>query len=248
MDPLMISAASGMKARMESLEMLANNVANSATAGFKADREFYNLYVSQEALAGSAGGLNPDPATLPVIEKHWTDFGQGTLMPTGNPLDVAIAGKGFFVVDTQSGPVYTRNGNFRLSADGRIVTQDGQAVRFLKPDGKPATIDPAAPIEVDTKGEVHQNGQVVGGLVMIDAEGSRLEKMGSAYFKLNDPNPKLATGAEVHQRSLESANVPVGEAAVRLVSVMRQFEMLQKAISIGGEMDRAGDEVAKVGS
>src|SRR5690242_16681290 len=73
MDPLLISAASGMKARIESLDMLANNLANSGTAGFKADREFYNLYQQ----------------SLPMVEKQWTDFSQGTLVPTGNPLDLS---------------------------------------------------------------------------------------------------------------------------------------------------------------
>ena len=248
MDQLLISAASGMKARMESLDMLANNVANSATAGFKSDREFYNLYVSQEALDGSADGQRPDPATLPVIEKHWTDFGQGALLPTGNQLDLAIAGKGFFVVDGPNGPLYTRNGNFRLSKQGRIITQDEQPVRVLRPDGKPAVLDPTAAVDVDAKGEIHQNGETVGTLAMVDAEGSRLAKLGSTYFKLDDPNPQPATGGEVHQGSLESANVPVGEAAVRLVTVMRQFETLQKALSIGNDMNRASDDVAKVGS
>jgi flagellar basal-body rod protein FlgF len=68
MDPLLISAASGMKARMESLDMLANNIANSATAGFKSDREFYGLYEQQ----------------LPVVDTQWTDSSQGTLTPTGS--------------------------------------------------------------------------------------------------------------------------------------------------------------------
>jgi flagellar basal-body rod protein FlgF len=250
MDPLLISAASGMKSRMESLEMLANNVANSGTTGFKSDREFYNLYVSQDALDGSADGLRPDPSTLPVIERHWTDFGQGPLLPTGNSLDLAISGKGFFVVDGTNGPVYTRNGNFRLSAAGQVITQDGQPVRIMRPDGKPAVLDPTATIDVDTKGEVHQNGQVAGKLAMVEFDdSSKLAKLGSTYFKLDGVTPKLAAAAEVHQGSIESSNVPTGEAAVKLVSVMRQFEMMQRALSLGNDMNRLSvDEVAKVGS
>jgi flagellar basal-body rod protein FlgF len=239
-----------MKSRMESLEMLANNVANSGTAGFKSDREFYNLYVSQDALDGSAEANRPDPSTLPVIERHWTDFGQGTLLPTGNALDLAISGKGFFVVDAAKGPIYTRNGNFRLSPSGQVITQDGQPVRVVRPDGKPAVLDRVATIDVDGKGEIHQNGQVVGKLAMVDFDDSSgLSKLGSTYFKMDGLNPKLASEAEVHQGSLESANVPVGESAVKLVGVMRQFEMLQRAMSIGGDMNRLSvEEVAKVGS
>ena len=247
MDPLLTSAASGMKARMESLDLLANNVANSGTAGFKSDREFYDLYVSQEAVAAS-DGFRPDPTTLPVIERHWTDFGQGTLLSTGNALDLAIAGKGFFVVDGPNGPLYTRNGNFRLSASGQVVTQEGQLVHVVRPDGKPAVLNPTVPVDVDQKGLIRQSGQDVGQLAMVEFDdNSRLAKLGSTYFSVDNPNPKLASAAEVHQGTLESANVPVGESAIRLVNVMRQFEMLQKAVSIGSDMDRLSiQEVAKV--
>ncbi len=247
MDPLMISAASGMKSRMETLDILANNVANTGTAGFKSDREFYNLYTSQEA-ADAQNGFRPDPSTLPVVERHWTDFGQGTFLKTGNSLDLAISGKGFFVVESSGGPLYTRNGNFRLASDGQIVTTDGKVVRATRPDGKPVKLDPQVPIDIDATGEILQNGQVQGKLSLVTfGDESRLAKLGSTYFKFDGPNPQVATAAEVHQGSLESANVPVAEAAVRLVGVMRQFEMLQRAISLGSDMNRrAVEEVARV--
>ena len=83
------TAASGLRARMESLDLLANNMANASTGGYKADREFYSLYVAPEA-------QDPDsPPTMPVIEKPWTDLSQGLLAPTGNPLDVALEEKVF---------------------------------------------------------------------------------------------------------------------------------------------------------
>jgi flagellar basal-body rod protein FlgF len=243
----MISAASGLKSRMESLDMLANNVSNSGTAGFKSDREFYNLYVSQDALDGS-DEWRPDPTTSPIVEKHWTDFGQGTLLSTGNPLDLAVAGKGFFVVDSDKGALYTRNGNFRMSPAGRIVTQDGLNVRVVRPDGQPATFDPQVPVTVDQAGQVYQNGQVTGSLVMAEMDdNSKLLKQGQTYFRLEGANPRLTASGEVHQGTLEASNVPVSEAAVRLVNVMRQFEMLQRAASIGGEMNRQSvEQVAKV--
>src|SRR5205814_8949822 len=89
MDSISISAASGMRARMESLELLANNLANVETGGYKADREFYSLYTSLDATADPRTG---EAATLPVIEKHWTDFAQGDFHSTGNQLDFAIDG------------------------------------------------------------------------------------------------------------------------------------------------------------
>lgn len=234
----MISAASGLKARMESLEMLANNVANSGTAGFKSDREFYNLYTSEQAT----------DSTLPLIEKHWTDHGQGTLVQTGNSLDLAISGKGFFVVDGPGGAAYTRNGNFRMSSSGQLLTSDGQLVRILKPDGKPLQLDPMAAVDIDQQGNVSQHGSVQGRLALVQFnDESQLQKLGSTYFKFDGGTPAPATAAEVHQGSLEQANVPVGEAAVRLVSVMRQFEMLQRAMTLGADMNRrAVEEVAKV--
>src|SRR5580704_6915387 len=119
MDPITISAASGLRTRMDSLDMLANNLANGSAGGYKADREFYSLYVAPEA-AGSV----PDADTLPVIERPWTDFSQGELRPTGNPLDVALTGKGFFTVAGPSGPLYTRNGAFRVLPAGQMVGAD----------------------------------------------------------------------------------------------------------------------------
>src|SRR5215475_712508 len=119
MDSLLISAASGMKSRMDSLDMLANNIANTGTAGFKADREFNSLYEQE----------------LPVVERHWTDFSQGTLLPTGNPLNVALSGKGLFALNSPSGTVFTRNGDFRISKTNQIETSDGYTVRNVLDKG-----------------------------------------------------------------------------------------------------------------
>ena len=248
MDQLMISAASGMRARMESLEMLANNLANAATAGYKADREFYSLYVAPEAASAGLDGFSPMPSTLPVIERHWTDFKQGTLTPTGNPLDFALSGQGFFVVDGPNGPLYTRNGSFQLSKAGVLTTGDGYAVRSIS--GTPIMASSSAPLEVSPDGVVRQSGQVLGQLAVVtfDQHGS-VEKFGKNYFRVLAPegSAKSATGTEVHQGKLEASNVGAPESAVRLISLMRQFEMLQKAILLSGEMGRrAVEEVARV--
>src|SRR5579863_8008314 len=123
MDSMTATAASGLRARMESLDLLANNIANASTGGYKADREFYSLYTAPEALDG-------DPlATMPVIERPWIDLSQGVIHATGNTLDVALSGKGFLAVQSPAGTLYTRNGSLRLAADGRLVTGDGYPVR-----------------------------------------------------------------------------------------------------------------------
>src|SRR5277367_5566571 len=149
MDPLISAAASGMRARIESLDMLANNIANTSAPGFKADREFYGLYTSEEA-ADSPPGTTP--ASLPVIERQWTDFAQGSLTPTSNPLDLALSGKGFFVATSPTGPVYTRDGNLRLSPEGQLQTLDGFAIQDQ--NGKPILVDSSKTVEIGSDGTV----------------------------------------------------------------------------------------------
>jgi flagellar basal body rod protein FlgG len=227
---------------MESLDLLANNVANAGTGGYKADREFYSLYVAPEA-------SDSDPlATMPVIERPWIDQSQGTLHSTGSPLDFALSGSGFFAVNGPTGPLYTRNGNFQLSADGKLVTADGYTVRDQQ--GASLTVSATLPVEVSADGTVTQDGNVIGRLEVADFTSTAgLTKHGNNYFRMTDhaQKPSAPAGTTVQQGQLEASNTGTAEAAVRLVSVMRQFEMLQRAVSLGSEMNRhAIEEVAKV--
>jgi flagellar basal body rod protein FlgG len=243
MDPLTSAAASGIRARLESLDMLANNIANASSPGFKADREFYGLYLSAEA-ADSPAGTNP--AILPVIERQWTDFAQGSLTPTGNPLDLALNGPGFFVAQSANGPVFTRDGNFRLSLQGEIVTQDGDKIQGQ--DGKPILLDSTRPVEIGSDGTVRQDRQDVAQIALVNfPDPAVLAKRGNNYFRSDLSAPPVATQAEILQGRLEAANYQPAESVVRLVNILRQFETLQKALAIGGEMNRrAVDDVAKV--
>src|SRR5438270_8247327 len=102
MDPLTIAAASGIRSRMQSMDLLANNIANAGTSGYKSDREFYSLYLSAESTP-EEGALD---STQPVIQKQWTDFTPGELQVTGSPLNIAVTGKGFFAVNGPNGPLY----------------------------------------------------------------------------------------------------------------------------------------------
>ena len=214
--------------------MLANNIANSETVGFKADREFYNLYQQQ----------------LPYIEDHWTDFAQGSLIPTGNPLNAALSGKGFFVVQGPSGPMYTRNGNFQILKNHQLATAEGYQVRDVRREGQPVTVDPAQAISIDKTGVVTQGGQIVGQMEIarMPTAAETVRKLGHSYFAMLERGaPAPAGETEVLQGQLEQSNVTVSDAAVRLVSVMRQFEMLQKAMNIGAQMNKeAIQEVARV--
>lgn len=245
MDALTIAAASGLKARMESLDMLANNLANAATAGFKGDREFYSLYVSGAAAGGPAGG----PAMMPVIERSWTDFSQGMIYATGNPLDLAISGRGLFSVDSPAGRLYTRNGSFRLSPAGVLTTAEGYPVRMV--GGGTLQVTGPGAVEIAGDGTVRQNGATLGQIEVVEfADVSALSKRAAGYFTAPaGTQPQPATEFALHQGKLEGSNVSSAEGAVRLVSVIRQFEMLQRAVSLGAEMNRrAVEEVARVGA
>lgn len=235
MDPLLISAASGMKARMESLDMLANNIANSGTVGFKTDQEFYSLYEKQ----------------LPVIQQQWIDLSQGMLTPTGNALDLALSGQGFFSLNTPKGVIYTRGGSFQVSKSNELQTAEGYTLRNKLNNGLPITVDPAQAVDITKDGTVQQNGQTVGQIEIggVEDAARTLEKRGGTYF-ISAPQsfkPELNPDTEIHQGVLEQSNVPVADSAVRLVSIMRQFEMLQKAMTVGVDMDKqAVEQVAKV--
>jgi flagellar basal-body rod protein FlgF len=244
MDSITALAASGMRSRMESLELLANNIANASTGGYKADREFYSLYMSSEAAdAGST-------STMPVVQTQWTDYSQGELRVTDNPLDVALTGKGFLAVNGPTGALYTRNGSLRLASDGKLITSDGNAVRGV--GGQTLTLDSGRPVEIASDGTVSQDGTLIGQLEIADFNNTAgLSKQGSNYFRITDSSlrPVAASGTLVHQGKLEGSNTGSAEGAVRLVSVMRQFEMLQKAAGIAGDMNRkAVEEVARVGA
>lgn len=236
-------AASGMRSRMESLDLLANNVANASTGGYKADREFYSLYTADEAGSDS-------PTTMPLVQKPWIDLSQGPIANTGNSLDVALSGQGFFSIAGPNGTLYTRNGGFHVAADGRLVTAEGYAVRSVS--GTPLTAQSSLPLDISRDGTVVQDGQAIGQLDVADfTSAAGLTKQGGNYFRVVDPavKPTTPAGTTVEQGKLEASNTGTAESAVRLVSIMRQFEMLQKAVTIGNDMSKqAIEQVAKVGS
>jgi len=220
-------AASGLRSRTESLDLLANNVANASTGGYKADREFYSLYTSSEAADSGQS------ASMPVVERPWIDLAQGAMQSTGNTLDLALSGKGFFTVQSPGGPLYTRNGYPLSGTDGAVLR--------LQTTGK---------IDISRDGTVSQDGQTVGQLQVVDFPGAAgLAKQGNNYFRSSNTTPPAAAdqATTVEQGKLEASNTGTAESAVRLISIMRQFEMLQKAASTALDMSKeAVEQVAKV--
>lgn len=246
MDPLTTAAASGLQARMDSMDMLANNLANTSTAGFKADREFYSSYLAPEVAQTGGTGVGEEP----TVQQQWTDFSQGTMVDTGSKTDLALSGTGFFAVNGPSGPLYTRNGSFRISPQGVLVTAEGYPVRLT--GGQTLQTQPNSTLEFQPDGEVSQDGAVLGQLELVDfQQPNQLSKTSGAYFQVGDPqnNPATASSAQVIPGKLETSNAGPAEAAARMVTLLRHFEMLQHAVKIGTEMNReAVEEVARVGS
>jgi flagellar basal body rod protein FlgG len=235
MDPTLLMAAAGLRARTESLAVLGNNIANAATAGYKADREFYNLFRGFEA-------------EMPVVEAAAIDLTQGTLTPTAAPLDLALSGEGFFAVEGPEGVLYTRQGSFRRSAAGRLETAEGFAVRGE--NGAPIQL-PAGEVRIGEDGAVTVADQGLGRLQVVEfASAASLVKAGHAYFRSPGANPPPAARTLVRQGHLEASNVNPALAAVRLVEVSRQFEMLTRAVAlVANEMNRrAVEEIPRPGS
>ena len=132
------------------------------------------------------------------------------------------------MVNGPSGPLYTRNGSFQISANGGVVTKEGYALQLS--DGTPLKLDSTQGVDISGDGTVSQQGQTVGRLKVVDVGGSdALAKNGANYFRALDPGKQAAGArAEVRQRALENSNVNTAESAVRMVSIMRQFEMLKR--------------------
>jgi flagellar basal-body rod protein FlgF len=245
MDPLTSMAASGLRSNLESLDLIANNLANVQTNGFKKDSEFYSLYAASEA----EGPEGYDRARMPVIETNWTDYSQGDLHQTGIPTDLAISGAGFFTVAGPNGPLYTRNGAFQFTPAGRLVTSEGYSL--LGFDSKPIQLDPAQTVDVTSDGTLQQNGALAGRIQPVTFKTmSDLSKQGASMVRFNGPDESVVPAAGlVLQGRLESSNVEVAGSVIRMVTVQRQFEMLQKSILIGVDMNTAAiQQVAKSGA
>lgn len=246
MDPLTITAASGLRSRMEALDLLSNNLANTSTAGYKADRESYNLYMSAAA-AETATGLS---VRSPLVERQWIDLRQGSIQITGDPSHLALSGNGFFVVSSPHGPLLTRGGQFVITSEGKLTTREGY--EFVNVEPQRIKADPLLPVEIDSSGLVRQSGLELGRLQLVDsANPEALSRREGVYMSLDthQVGATKASGAEVKQGHLESSNIGPAEAAVRLVNILRQFETLQKAIQLGGDMNRrAVEEVARIHS
>jgi len=169
------------------------------------------------------------------------DLSQGALTPTGNPLDLAIEGEGFFAIQTQQGIRYTRNGQFERAQNGMLTTQAGEPV--LDATQKPIRV-PAGDIVVGEDGAVSVNGAIAGriGLAGFASAAVLTAEGANRYAAAEGAQATAATGA-VHQASLESSNQDAIGGTLNLILMQRQAEMMQKAVSIfSNDFDRTASE------
>jgi flagellar basal-body rod protein FlgF/flagellar basal-body rod protein FlgG len=210
--------------------MVANNLANLNTTGYLAhDASFRSLLAGNAA--NSVNPLNRAINDFGVLSGSRVDLKAGNLESTGNVLDLAIEGNAFFAVQGQArGEVYyTRNGNFRVSSAGQLITSEGDPV--LGEQG-PISV-PSGEVAIGADGTLSVDGAVAGKLRLAAfAPGASLTAVGHSYYAagqalLSAPEPETA----VRQGMLESSNVNAVATSISLIAVQRQAEMLQRALS-----------------
>jgi flagellar basal-body rod protein FlgF len=217
----MNSAAGALRYWERKQEVVANNLANVSTSGFKAQRVFAKLL----------DGILPGAETS-------SDLSTGTLRQTPNPTDVAIDGQGFLVVSTPNGERYTRGGSLRLDDKRQLVDNDGRPLLGTK--GPLKLLD--APIQIGANGEVRQNGQIVDTLRMELApkDGSLQHEGESLWIPPATKQVMALKDRNIKQGYIEDSNVNSMSALIDMVSVQRAYASVQKSII---EMDRTNETV-----
>ncbi len=234
MDNTVYVALSRQMTLRREFDLIANNVANVDTTGFKA--EALMLATKTERPPGGAFTGSGRPISFVLDNGVARDFGQGPIKPTGAPFDVAITGDGFFQITTADGDRYTRDGRFAMNAEGKLVTQTGDLV--AGEGGGDITLDPrlGSP-QIAGDGTVSQGGQAVGRIaVMRFTNRGELSKTGEGlYENTSNQQPQQANDAKLSQGMLEGSNVQSIAQITRLIEVSRAYEQTAKL------MDQMGD-------
>ena len=234
------AAIASMVGRMRQLEITANNLANVNTPGFKRTLYFNNILEDLLSRDVDQPYFN---SQLRLEERERTDFTQGILHKTDNPLDLAFNGDGYFVVQTDQGLVYTRNGNFSRDVNGYLVTNNGDFV--LGEDG-PIRL-PEGQIEVSKAGFVMVDGRLIDRFRVVQPTDTRqITRMGNSWYDFPAVEADNNHG-ELLQGYLERSNVKPIESMSELISLMRDFESNQRMLKTIDDVDRlASNEVGRV--
>lgn len=263
MDKGIYIALSGGIAKGHELELIANNLANATTPGFKRDTGTFNEYLMELRRSDSVPALQRELTALTMLDGRppgdksfvemdgvYTDYAQGVLQRTGRKLDVAIEGRGFFEVLTPGGVRYTRQGNFSVSPEGLLVTGNGYPVlkkeAFLPPEQRTLRFEEA--VEITPDGVVFQNKERLATLSVQEFyELQWLEKVGNSHYKNVDPkNLKQTAATKLHQGFLESSNVNPVTEMTKLIEATRAYEAHMQAVKTYHDIDnRSSNEIVR---
>ena len=253
------TAYTGMINEQHRMDVLTNNLANADTNGFKKEGATSQSFDSVLAyklkdisdgdrrLAKRIGMNNPGVK----IGEGYTDFSQGPMKATENPFDLALTDKGFFAVEFtnkagETSVKYTRDGNFTLTQEGRLVTQDGDPV--LDVNGQPIEIDPLQKAEINVAGQIIQDGRVVATIQVTDFEDyNYLERYGENYFQPIDGAAETEAPAQIYSGYLETSNISVVTEMVNMITVSRAYESNQKVITtFDSTLDIAANQLGRI--
>ncbi|MBZ5573072.1 MAG: flagellar basal-body rod protein FlgF [Acidobacteriia bacterium] len=221
------AACAGLRAQTQALELIASNVANINTTGYRGQQPMFRSLLA--SFSGElANPLNYAINNYNVLGGSRTDLSAGNLERTGNPLDLGIEGNGFFAVQTQAGTLYTRNGNFQASPRGQLTTAAGDPV--LGEQG-PITL-PSGVISISADGTLSVSGAVAGKLRIVEFSSvGDVEPVGGSYYSAVVNSVRPAVLSYVRQGMLESSNVNSVSSVVDLITVQRRAEMLERAMA-----------------
>ncbi len=209
-------------------DVIANNIANVNTTAYQAQEVMFTEYLANAAGSGEISYVY-DVAVM-------RDVTPGPSVATGNPLDVAIVGEGYFMIETANGIRYTRNGSFRLDGDGQLVSAGGGAV--LGEGDQPffLTADETA-ITISRDGTVSTENGAIGRLRLVTFENEQeMIKVGDSLFTTEEP-PLEATEAEVIQGMIEQSNVQAVLELTRMIEVSRAYQRAQQIIEAGDQLE-----------
>ena len=236
MDSGLYAACAGLMSRTTSLDTIASNLANASSAGFRGQKNIFGTVLAQAAHHGRLSPLNQVTNSYGVLSSTQMDSTQGTFTRTGNDLDMALEGQGYFKVQTANGVAYTRNGSFQLSSTGQLTTAAGDPV--LGENG-PISLARGA-VVVSPDGTISSGGAITGKLKLVNfPPTTTLTSQGNGYYAAPSNQEQAATGTGVRQGSLESSNVSPVEGVVQLITAQRQAEAMRHVLSmLDSEMDK----------
>jgi flagellar basal-body rod protein FlgF len=229
-------ALSNQLALARQMDVVANNLANANSTGFKSERLLFTQYLA------NLGPRQDQKLVFPEDIGVVRNFDEGPLVTTGNPLDLAIHGSGFFMVNTPNGQRYTRAGNFTLNTQGQIVDSNGD--QLLDERGNPINIPSTqSKITISSDGTVStESGQVARLAIMRFDKPETLREEHGGLFAADNARPSPASGARVVQGSLENSNVQSIVEITRLMEITRAYQNSQRMIDSEDQRQRQAIE------